>query len=78
LLQWDASPHPWLEDRRPRLTLVGAVDDATGEVVVAHFRRQEDAQGYLEVLRTVVTTHGIPVAIYRDRSGIFERREREP
>lgn len=78
LLQWDASPHAWLEDRGPRLSLVGAVDDATGKVVAATFRAQEDAQGYLRVLRTVLQTKGIPQAIYRDRHGIFARREREP
>jgi hypothetical protein len=32
LLQMDASHHDWLEGRGPRLCLVGAVDDATGEV----------------------------------------------
>ena len=78
LLQWDASPHAWLQERGPRLTLVGAIDDATGDVVAATFRAQEDAQGYLLVLRTVLQTKGAPVAIYRDRHGIFARREREP
>ncbi|HLF04558.1 MAG TPA: ISNCY family transposase [Dehalococcoidia bacterium] len=78
LLQWDASPHAWLQDRGPRLTLAGAIDDATGEVVAATFRAQEDAQGYLLVLRTVLQTKGVPVAIYRDRHGIFERRAQDP
>src|SRR3972149_3757088 len=32
LLQADGSPHAWLEGRGPRLTLVGAIDDATGPV----------------------------------------------
>lgn len=78
LLQLDGSPHAWLEDRGPRLTLVGAIDDATGMVPAAHFRAQEDAQGYLLVLRDILTTHGIPMAVYRDRHGIFERRKHEP
>ncbi len=78
LLQWDGSTHAWLEDRGPRLTLVGAIDDASGEVVGACFRQHEDAQGYLLVLRQVLQTKGIPLAIYRDRHGIFERRERDP
>lgn len=73
LLQWDGSPHDWLEGRGPRLTLVGAVDDATGVPVAGHFRLQEDAQGYLLVLRDVLGSKGIPLAIYRDRHGIFER-----
>ena len=32
LVQIDGSNHPWLEDRRPKLTLLIAVDDATGTV----------------------------------------------
>ena len=78
LLQWDASPHAWLQDRGPRLTLTGAIDDATGAVEAATFRAQEDAQGYLLVLRTVLQTKGIPLAIYRDRHGIFARRAQDP
>ena len=73
LLQLDGSPHDWLEGRGPRLTLVGAIDDATGIVPAVVFRDQEDAQGYLLVLRQVLARKGIPLAVYRDRSGIFER-----
>jgi transposase len=32
LLKTDGSDHDWLEGRGPRLSLVGAIDDATGEV----------------------------------------------
>src|SRR5216683_3403145 len=38
LIQIDASPHNWLQERGPRLTLVGGIDDATGKVVGAVFR----------------------------------------
>ena len=38
LLQIDGSPHDWLEGRGPRLTLIGAIDDATGKLVYARFR----------------------------------------
>jgi transposase len=72
LLQLDGSRHDWLEGRGPALTLLGAIDDATGRVVAATFRDQEDAAGYLEILRQVVAGHGIPEAIYRDRHGAFE------
>lgn len=78
LLQADGSPHAWLEDRGPRLTLVGTIDDATSTVPAAHFRRQEDAQGYLLVFRDVLSTKGVPLAVYRDRHSIFERSRREP
>ena len=40
LLQTDGSRHDWLEGRGPYLTLVGAVDDATGTVPFALFRQQ--------------------------------------
>lgn len=77
LLQWDGSPHDWLEGRGPRLTLIGAIDDATGRVAAARFRLQEDAQGYLVILRDILRTKGIPVAIYHDGHGIFRRSERD-
>ncbi len=72
LLQLDGSRHDWLEARGPRLTLVGAIDDATSIVTGATFRDQEDVAGYLVVLRETVRRHGIPVAVYRDRHSIFE------
>lgn len=71
LLQLDASRHDWLEGRGPWLNLVGAIDDATGLVVGAIFRDQEDAAGYLHVLRDVVSQYGIPGAIYRDGHSAF-------
>jgi transposase len=78
LLQTDGSRHDWLEGRGPWLSLVGAVDDAIGEVPHALFREQEDAQGYVMLLRQIVASHGIPEALYHDRHGIFERSRREP
>jgi hypothetical protein len=71
LLQLDGSRHDWLEGRGPGLTLIGAIDDATGLVTAAVFRDQEDAAGYLEILEATVGRYGIPGAIYRDRAGIF-------
>ncbi len=78
LLQIDASPHAWLEARGPLSALVGAIDDATGEVVAALFREQEDAHGYFLLLRHVLLNRGVPDAVYRDRHGIFERQAKTP
>jgi hypothetical protein len=72
LLQTDGSRHHWLGDRGPRLTLVAAIDDATGVITGATFREQEDAAGYLIVLRDTIRRYGVPLAVYRDRHGIFE------
>jgi len=73
LLQIDGSPHHWIGKNGPELSLIGAIDDATGKVPYALFREQEDAQGYFLLLQKIVQTHGIPVALYHDRHGIFER-----
>lgn len=53
------------------MSLVGAIDDATGLVAWACFRAQEDAQGYFEMLRETVRRKGVPLALYSDRHGIF-------
>ncbi len=71
LLQWDGSHHDWLEGRGPRLVLHGAIDDATNAVPAATFRVQEEAAGYFVVLRELIRTRGIPVALYGDRHGII-------
>ncbi len=72
LLQIDGSPHDWLEGRGPWLSLVGAIDDATGKVPYALFQEQEDAQGYFLLLQHIVQNEGIPAALYHDRHSIFE------
>lgn len=53
MLLWDGSRHAWLEGRGPQLCLVGAIDDATGDLLPgAHFVAQECAAAYLRVLHT--------------------------
>ncbi|HEY7067961.1 MAG TPA: ISNCY family transposase [Chloroflexota bacterium] len=71
LVQIDGSPHAWLQERGPRLTLLAAIDDATGRVEAAVFRAQEDAQGYLLLLWQLVEQQGRPLALYHDRHAIF-------
>ena len=78
LLQIDGSPHDWLEGRGPWLSLIGAIDDATGKAPHALFREQEDAQGYFLLVRHIVDACGIPLALYHDGHSIFHRSEKEP
>jgi transposase len=77
LLQVDGSRHDWLEGRGPYLSLVGAIDDATGKVPSARFREQEDAQGYFQMMRQVVQRHGIPLSLYSDMHSIFYVAKKE-
>ena len=72
LLQLDGSPHDWLENRGPRLTLLLSVDDATGTVPGALFRPLEDTRGYFLLLQSIALQYGIPLAVYTDRHAVFQ------
>jgi transposase len=72
LLQIDASHHDWLQGRGARMALIGAIDDATGKVIDAFFREQEDSEGYFHLLGHIIKTAGLPHALYHDGHTIFE------
>src|SRR5215510_2408186 len=76
MIQVDGSPFAWLEDRGPSLTLLGAIDDATGAIVALGFRPHEDLHGYATLFRQVFVTHGLPVTVYGDRLNVFVRNDR--
>ena len=78
LLQTDGSRHRWFGPERPFVTLVGAIDDATGTVTGATFRAAEDAVGYFTVLTQTSAGHGLPWTLYSDRHGIFRRDPKRP
>jgi hypothetical protein len=72
----DASRHDWLEGRGPELTLLGFQDDATGQILAAHFQLEaENTIGYLRILHAMITAHGVPLSLYRDRHGVFQRND---
>jgi hypothetical protein len=71
-VQIDGSHHDWLEGRGPWLTLLLAVDDATGTVPHALFREQEDTHGYFLLIDGLIRRRGIPAAIYTDRHSVFK------
>src|SRR3990172_6509027 len=76
LLQVDASPHDWLDGRGPLLVLVGAIDDATG-YTWARFVPAETTWAYMNLMREIFLTHGMPLSLYSDRHSIFHSL-REP
>jgi transposase len=76
MIVWDGSRHDWLEGRGPMLCLIGAVDDATSELLPgAHFEMQETAAGYLRVLRAIVEEKGIPLSAYGDQHSALKRND---
>jgi transposase len=76
LVQIDGSRHDWLEGRGPWMSLLGGIDDATGEVLYALFREQEDTEGYFQLMERIVSNHGVPLAVYHDGHAVFESAER--
>jgi len=70
LVQIDASPYPWIIGGEV-VSLHGAVDDATGEILALFFAKNECLNGYFQVMEQMITSHGIPISIYCDKHTIF-------
>lgn len=51
-------------------TLLGAVNDATREILALQLRSAEDLHGYV---RDVFTAHGLPLTAYADRPSVQVR-----
>jgi len=71
----DGSPFRWFDADGPAWTLLGAIDDATSEILHLTLRPTEDLHGYVTLLHGVLTHHGVPVTLYGDRSGILVRND---
>lgn len=71
LMQCDASPFAWFEERGPQAVLHGVIDDATSKVLALYFRPTEDLFGYFTVLLHMLLHFGVPKAFYCDRHTIF-------
>ena len=71
LIQIDGSRHDWFLNGQ-KVTLHGAIDDATHKIVALYFCENECLLGYYKVLEQIKSrTGGLPMAIYSDRSQIF-------
>ena len=57
------------------MTLLGAIDDATGTVVALVFRPAEDLHGYVTLLAQLAARHGLPLSLYGDRLSVFVRND---
>src|SRR5262245_52022701 len=75
LVQLDASPFAWFEDRGPQAALHGAIDDASSIPLALWFRPTEDLHGYTTVLGQTCREYGVPVALYGDRLNLFRRND---
>jgi hypothetical protein len=76
LVQIDGSLFAWFGAAAPPLMLLGAVDDATTEILALHFRPAEDVHGYATLFHQLFTQHGLPLAVYGDRLNLLVRNDR--
>jgi transposase len=77
LIQIDGSPHDWFEGRSPKCCLLVFIDDATSQLVGLRFEATETAAGYFNLAREYMERHGIPLAFYSDKYGVFRVNQPE-
>ncbi|MGB4521500.1 MAG: ISNCY family transposase [Candidatus Omnitrophota bacterium] len=71
MVQMDGSQHAWLEDRGPKLVLMGYIDDATGRFY-GKFYSYEGTLPAMDSLKSYIKQHGIPKSIYLDRHSTYK------
>lgn len=76
LIQFDGSEHDWFCTGEP-CTLIGGVDDATGEIVGLQFFYRENLPGCLQVIHDIIINHGVPEAFYFDQACYFGKTYRD-
>ncbi len=75
MMLWDGSPHRWFGPNAEPCCAMAAIDDATGKIVGLFFTEAECSWAYLELLRRVVTSRGIPASVYQDRHSSLKRND---
>ena len=75
MVQMDGSHHAWLEDRGPKLVLMGYIDDATGKIYGRFF----DYEGTLPAmggLKGYIRRYGIPGQVYLDKHSTYRNNQK--
>lgn len=54
------SPFQWFDTTGPLWTMLGAIDDATSEILALTLRPTEDLHGYLTLMHELFMRHGVP------------------
>ena len=77
LVQFDGSEHAWFGSKKSIYTLIGGVDDATGEVLYLEFFAGEYTFNCMKTMKGIVKNKGIPQAFYLDQAGHFGKMHAE-
>lgn len=71
MVQMDGSEHNWLEDRGPRIVLMGYIDDASGQIF-ARFYDYEGTFPAMDSFKRYIAIYGIPFSFYVDRHSAYK------
>jgi biotin operon repressor len=75
LVQWDTSPHDWLEGRGEEILLINMIDDATSRWF-ARFVASDSTVENMNLLERYLKKHKRPLAFYTDKAAIFQTAEK--
>ncbi len=71
MVQMDGSHHKWLEDRGPKLVLMGYIDDATN-TVYGEFYDYEGTLPAMASFKRYVRKYGLPQSVYVDKHTTYK------
>ena len=71
MVQMDGSQHDWLENRGPKLVLMGYIDDATGRFY-GRFYAYEGTLPAMGSLKCYIRLYGIPRSLYLDKHSTYK------
>jgi biotin operon repressor len=77
LVQWDTSEHAWLEDRGPKIYLIGMIDDATSRLH-ARFVLHDSTAENMRLLWSYLEKYGRPLSFYTDKASLFQTTPKIP
>ena len=71
MVQMDGSHHDWLEDRGPKMVLMGYIDDATGRAY-GRFYDYEGVEPAMDSLGRYIGLYGLPQSVYLDKHSTYK------
>ena len=73
MVQMDGSHHDWLEDRGPKLMLMGYIDDAKNKVH-GYFYEYEGTIPAMDSFKKYTKKNGLPQSIYLDKHSAYKSK----
>jgi len=75
MVQMDGSHHAWLEERGPRLVLMGYIDDADNKAY-ARFYEYEGTIPAMDSFKRYIRRNGLPHSVYLDNHSTYKSQAR--